>query len=119
MKPAEAHILAGAAVQILKNWGADEATRHMMLGTVTDFQEARRRGELEAIPEAITDRMALILAIHVALRTIYRNPDRGYAWMNRPNTVFENRPPIELIRTGNPAELSRIATYLSASIQIW
>ncbi|SDG45339.1 Protein of unknown function [Bosea robiniae] len=63
----------------------------------------------------MVDRMALILTIHTSLRIWFRDPERSYGWMRRPNLTFDNLPPIQLIET--EAGARRLKAYLDASIE--
>jgi hypothetical protein len=120
MTPEDESALARATIRIFHNWKVDDALacRILGLGNCGEFADLRTGGSHE-IHADVLDRMALILTIHACLRAWFRDPARGYGWMHRPNLVFENMSPIELLKAGNGSALVRLKIYLDAEMQGW
>lgn len=120
MTPEEESALVRATLRIFHNWKVDDAQACRILGLGDPGQFAGlRAGAFGDITADVLGRMVLILTVHTSLRIWFRNPARGYAWMHRPNALFANLSPIELIMTGDKAALIRLKAYLEAEIQAW
>ncbi|MCV9940399.1 MbcA/ParS/Xre antitoxin family protein [Boseaceae bacterium BT-24-1] len=116
----EERALIRAALRIFRNWKIDDAQACRILGELDVRQIQRWEVEdNESVSEAVLERMAIVLTIHASLRRLYREPERGYAWMQRPNVAFENSSPIALIATGGDEALLRIKFYLDAESEAW
>lgn len=116
----EERALVRATLRIFRKWRIDDVLACRILGETDGLQLQRWRGENPDIPsEPVLERMAFVLTIHACLRRLYREPERGYAWMQRPNVAFENRTPIALIAAGGDEALLRIKLYLDALIEAW
>lgn len=111
----EKRALVRAALQIFHNWKVDDARACRILGIARSGQFAvLQEGSIDGVSADVFDRMALILTIHTSLRIWFRDPARGYGWMYRPNLVFDDRAPIQMIET--EAGARRLKAYLDASI---
>jgi hypothetical protein len=120
MTPEEESALVRATLRIFRNWKVGEELACRILGE-TDVRQLQR-WELEdngSASEVVLERMAIVLTIHAGLRRLYREPERGYAWMQRPNVAFENSTPIALIAAGGDEALLRLKFYLDAESEAW
>ena len=116
----EESALVRATLRIFRNWRIDDVQASRILGEPDRRQLQRWRLQDDGPPtEAVLERMAIILTIHASLRRLYREPERGYGWMQRPNVAFEDRSPIALIANGGREALLRLKAYLEAETQPW
>lgn len=116
----EQSVLVRATVRIFRSWKIDDAQACGIVGEL-DVRQFQRweHGDSGTPSEAVLERMALVLTIHASLRRLYRERERGYAWMQRPNFAFEGRSPITLIVTGGDEALLRLKCYLDAENEAW
>jgi hypothetical protein len=54
------------------------------------------------------------MGIHKALRIIFAEPARGYAWVRAPNAAFGGRSAAEVMLGGDFTDLMRVRRYLDA-----
>lgn len=59
-------------------------------------------------------RLSNLLGIHKALRILFREPERGYAWVRAPNAAFGSRPALDVMLGGELTDLMRVRRYLDA-----
>ena len=59
------------------------------------------------------------MGIHKALRVIFHEPQRGYAWIKAANTAFANRSALEVMLGGELTDLMRVRRYLDAERGAW
>jgi hypothetical protein len=59
------------------------------------------------------------MGIHKALRMIFREPQRAYAWIKVPNTAFDNRTALDVMLGGELTDLMRVRRYLDAERGGW
>lgn len=120
MTRSEQRALIRATLRIFRNWKVDEKLACRILGEPDAGQI--QRWELDdqgSASEAVLDRMAIVLMIHAGLRRLYQEPERGYAWMQRPNMSFDDRTPIAMIAAGGDEGLLKLKLYLDAESEAW
>ena len=54
-----------------------------------------------------------------ALRIVFREPERGYAWIAKPNAAFGARTALEVMLNGELTDLMRVRRYLDAERGGW
>ena len=59
-------------------------------------------------------RLANLMGIHMALRLIFRDAARGYAWIHAPNDAFGGKSALEVMLRGELTDLMRVRRYLDA-----
>ena len=59
------------------------------------------------------------MGIHKALRIIFREAQRGYAWIKAPNDAFGRRSGLEVMLGGELTDLMRVRRYLDAERGGW
>lgn len=116
----EQQALIRSILRIFRNWNVGEELACQILGEPDVDLVARWRVEENSAPSCLVlERMAIVLMIHAGLRRLYREPERGYAWMQRPNMSFDDRTPIAMIVAGGDEALLRVKAYLDAETQPW
>ena len=58
------------------------------------------------------------MGIHKRLRYLFSDPERGYAWIGKPNDVFGGRSPADIMERGDMFSLARVHAYLDAAADI-
>jgi hypothetical protein len=64
-------------------------------------------------------RLSNLIGIHKALRTIFREALRGYAWIKAPNAAFQGKSALEVMLGGELTDLMRVRRYLDAERGPW
>jgi hypothetical protein len=54
------------------------------------------------------------MGIHKELRCLFSSPERGYAWIGKPNDAFGGRTPLEVMAQGDICSLARVHGCLDA-----
>jgi hypothetical protein len=64
-------------------------------------------------------RLSNLMGIHKALRIIFREPARGYAWIKAPNAAFGGRSALDVMLGGELTDIMRVRRYLDAERGGW
>ena len=64
-------------------------------------------------------RLSNILGIHKALRYLFRDLDRVYAWVHKPNAAFGGSSALAVMENGELTDLMRVRRYLDAERGAW
>ncbi len=116
----EAAAMARAVLRLFSKWQLSDAVARELLGGLPARSYARwKAGELGRIDRDLATRLSLLMGIHKALRLIFSDTARGYAWISAPNAAFGQRSPIEIMAQGDIFSLARIRSYLDAERGGW
>lgn len=108
-----------ATLNLFRLWGVtdEQASRLLDLPPRTFARwKARGIGHLGRDGKA---RLSNLLGIHKALRIVFREPARGYAWIKAPNEAFGGRSALEVMLGGELTDLMRVRRYLDAERAGW
>lgn len=64
-------------------------------------------------------RLSNLLGIHKALRIVFREPARAYAWVKSGNTAFGGRSALDVMLGGELTDLMRVRRYLDSERGGW
>jgi uncharacterized protein (DUF2384 family) len=64
-------------------------------------------------------RLSNLMGIHKALRIIFTEPARSYAWVKAPNAAFGGPSALEVMLGGELTDLMRVRRYLDAERAGW
>jgi len=59
------------------------------------------------------------MGIHGALRILFREPERGYAWIRKDNEAFGGQSALERMTAGDMTDLAAVRDYLDAERGGW
>lgn len=117
---AEASAMARAVVRLFDHWQLSDAEARDILGGLAARTYARwKAGETGRIDRDLATRLSLLMGIHKGLRYLFADPERGYAWVKKPNTDFAGRSPAEIMGEGSIFTLARVRHYLDAERGGW
>jgi Protein of unknown function (DUF2384) len=118
--PAEAAAMLRAAFALFAKWGVTDAQARRLLGQPSASTLYRwKRGEIGAIPPDTVWRLGDLMGIHKALRYMFTDPARGYAWVRKPSLDFGGRSALERMLAGAPGDLAAVRAYLDAERGGW
>lgn len=116
----EAEAMARAVVRLFEKWQVTDAEGREILGGLAARTYARwKAGEPGRIDRDLATRLSLLMGIHKGLRYLFSDRERGYAWVKKPNRVFGDRTPVEVMAQGDMFSLARVRSYLDAERGGW
>lgn len=116
----EARAMLRAVLNLLDKWQLSKQEKLVLLGAPSERTFQRwRAGEIGPLPNDTVHRLGDLLGIHKALRYMFTDLARAYAWVKRPNEAFGGRPALDVMLQGAPSDISRIRAYLDAERGGW
>ena len=97
----ETQAMARAAVTLLAHWGVPDVP----LDSILDGASGER-----------TERAAVLLGIHAALRQIFPNGDRAARWVGEKNAAFDRKSALDVMQADGLVGMQRVKAYLDAEI---
>jgi len=117
---AEIEAMQRSVIGIFARWGVTDVDAAVILGGIAPKTFRRwKYGDYGRVNRDLADRMSLLLGIHKALRIIFADPARGYAWMRQANAAFGGLTALDVLRRGGMEDLVRLRRYLDASRGGW
>jgi hypothetical protein len=112
---AEAAAMLKAVFKLFQLWGVADAQSRILLGEPSPSTFYRwKRGAIGTIPHDTVCRLGDLMGIHKALRYMFTEPKRGYAWIARPNEAFGGRSALDRMLGGAPSDVTAVRAYLDA-----
>jgi Protein of unknown function (DUF2384) len=112
---AQASALARTTINLFKAWSLSDAEACTLLGGMSARTFARwKEGSIGRIDRDLRMRMAHLMGIHKGLRILFKEPQRGYAWIRKPNATFAGRSALDLMLRGEMADLAALREWLDA-----
>jgi hypothetical protein len=109
-----------AVFNLFKRWQVNDRQAKLLLGEPSPSTFYRwKRGEVGAIPRDTVWRLGDLMGIHKALRHLFTEPERGYAWVSKPNAAFGGRSALDRMLAGAPADITAVRNYLDAERGGW
>jgi hypothetical protein len=116
----EAAALARTTVNLFRAWGLTDGEARVLLGDMAQRTWARwKTGDIGRIDRDLRARMAILMGIHKALRYIFTDPARGYAWIRKPSAAFGGRSALDIMLRGEITDLIDLRAYLDAERGAW
>lgn len=118
--PAETAAMMRAAFNLFRLWNVSDGAARILLGQPSPSTFYRwKRGAIGAVPSDTVWRLGDLMGIHKALRHLFAEAERGYAWIKRPNAAFGGRSALERMLAGAPSDLAAVRNYLDAERGGW
>ncbi|MGS1096730.1 MbcA/ParS/Xre antitoxin family protein (plasmid) [Aquamicrobium terrae] len=116
----EAEAMARAVIRLFEKWQLSDTEAREILGGLAARTYARwKAGEPGRIDRDLATRLSLLMGIHKGLRYLFSDPERGYAWVKKPNRAFGERTPAEIMAQGDIFSLARVRSWLDAERGGW
>ena len=116
---AEADAMFRASMNLFKLWGLSDTEGAILLDLPLRTFSRWKSGAPGRIDRDQRTRLSNLMGIHKALRIIFREPDRAYAWIRTPNAVFSGRSALDVMLGGELTDLMRVRRYLDAERGGW
>jgi hypothetical protein len=110
-------VMAKALMKLFEQWKIDNNSQLNLLGLSSNSRallKKYRDGE-QGLPTSrdALDRVGWLLAIHKALRLLFpHNDELRKSWVNRRNSAFDNRTPLEIMTERGIIGLANVSRYL-------
>ena len=113
----EAEALSRATVRLFEVWSVTDPEACLLLGGMApdewDRWKAGQAGEI-AIP--LRMRMAHLIGIHAGVRRLFHDPERGYAWMRKPNTALDGKSALDVLLEGDLEDFRKLRAWVDAEV---
>jgi uncharacterized protein (DUF2384 family) len=116
---AEAAAMFRAACNLFRFWNVTDEQAATLLDLPVRTYRRWKAGEIGRISRDGKARLSNLMGIHKALRIIFREPQRGYDWIKKPNAAFAARSALEVMLGGELTDLMRVRRYLDAERGVW
>jgi uncharacterized protein (DUF2384 family) len=108
-----------AAVSLFAKWQITDEQAAIVVDMPVRTYRRWKTGEQGRLSRDGKARLSNIMAIHKALRQIFRELDRVYAWVKLPNEVFKGQTALDVMLGGELTDLMRVRRYLDADRGAW
>lgn len=117
---AEGAAMLRAAFTLFRLWGMDDSQARVLLGQPSPSTFYRwKRGDVGTLPCDLLWRLGDLMGIHKALRYLFMEPERAYAWVSKPNAAFNGQSALSRMLAGAPSDLTAVRNYLDAERGGW
>lgn len=110
----EAGAMFRAVLNLFRLWGVSDEQAALLLDLPLRTYRRWKAGEPGRIGRDGKARLSNLMGIHKALRIIFADQQRGYAWIKAPNTAFGGESSLEVMLGGELTDLMRVRRYLDA-----
>ena len=111
---AEAAAMFRAVGNLFRLWNIADNEAAILLDLPLRTYRRWKAGDLGRVDRDGKARLSNLMGIHKALRIVFREPARGYAWIKAPNEAFADRSALEVMLGGELTDLMRVRRYLDA-----
>ena len=116
----EAAALARATVNLFRAWQLSDIEARTLLGDMTQRTWARwKEGSIGRIDRDLRARMGILMGVQKALRYLFTEPARGYAWIKKPNSALAGHTALDVMMRGEITDLIDLRSYLDAERGAW
>lgn len=115
----EAAAMFRAALNLFTKWElTDEQAATLLDMPVRSYRRWKAEGP-GRISRDGRARLSNLMGIHKALRIIFSEPQRGYAWIRTGNTAFAGASALDVMLGGELTDIMRVRRYLDAERGGW
>lgn len=116
---AEAAAMFRACLNLFRLWDVSDAQAATLLDLPARSYARWKAGTVGRIDRDQRARLSNLMGIHKALRIIFREPARAYAWIKAPNAALGGRSALDVMLGGELTDLMRVRRYLDAERGAW
>lgn len=115
----EAAAMFRAALNLFRAWGITDDQAAIILDLPKRTFARWKAGETGRFGRDAKARLSNLLDIHKALKIIFRETPRSYAWSKAVNEAFGGRSALDVMLGGELTDLMRVRRYLDAERGAW
>ena len=116
---AEGAAMFRAALNLFRLWGVTDEQAAALLDLPRRTFARWKAGDVGRLGRDGKARLSNLMGIHKALRIIFREPSRGYAWIKAANEAFGGRSALDVMLGGELTDLMRVRRYLDSERGAW
>lgn len=116
---AEAAAMFRAALNLFRLWAVTDEQAAILLDQPVRSYRRWKSGAVGRIDRDARARLSNLMGIHKALRMIFREAQRGYDWIRKPNAAFGGRSALDVMLDGDLTDLMRVRRYLDSERGGW
>ena len=115
----EAAAMFRAALNLFRLWGVNDDQAATILDVPRRTFARWKAGEAGRLGRDGKARLSNLIGINKALKIVFREASRGYAWIKAPNAAFGERSALDIMLGGELTDLMRVRRYLDAERGGW
>lgn len=115
----EAAAMFRASLNLFGLWQITDEQAALLLDMPVRTYRRWKAGDTGRMGRDLKARLSNLMGIHKALRLIFREPERGYAWIKAANDAFAGSSALQVMLGGELTDLIRIRRYLDAERGAW
>lgn len=108
-----------AVLNLFRLWGVTDDQAATILDLPRRTYARWKAGDIGRLGRDGKARLSNLIGIHKALRIIFGEPSRGYAWIKAPNEAFGGASALAVMLGGELTDLMRVRRYLDAERGGW
>lgn len=109
-----------AVVNLAARWELTDEQMSILLGGISSRTYTRwKTGNLGRANIDTAARMSNLMGIHKALRLLFKDTARGYAWIKSLNDAFGGETALTIMLGGQLTDLMRVRRYLDSVRSPW
>lgn len=117
---AEIKAMQRAVINLAVKWELTDEQMAILLGGISSRTYTRwKSGNLGRASIDTAARMSNLMGIHKALRLLFKDAIRGYAWIKSKNDAFNGQIALDIMLGGQLTDLMRIRRYLDTVRSPW
>lgn len=110
----EAGAMFRAAVNLFRRWKVTDGEAAVLLDVPARTFARWKTSAPSRLGRDGKARLSNLMGIHKALRIIFRDPQRGYDWIRKPNAMFAGASALDVMLGGELTDLMRVRRALDA-----
>jgi hypothetical protein len=115
----EAAAMFRASLNLFRLWDVNDDQAATILDLPQRTFARWKAGQIGRIGRDGKARLSNLMGIHKALKIIFREASRGYAWIKAPNQAFGGASALNVMLGGELTDLMRVRRYLDAERGGW
>lgn len=115
----EAAAMFRASLNLFRLWGVNDDQAATILDLPRRTFARWKAGDVGRLGRDGKARLSNLIGIHKALKIIFSEASRGYAWIKAPNEAFGGASALSVMLGGELTDLMRVRRYLDAERGGW
>ena len=115
----EAAAMFRAALNLFRLWNVNDDQAAIILDVPRRTFARWKAGDVGRLGRDGKARLSNLMGIHKALKIVFSEAARGYAWIKAPNAAFGERSALDVMLGGELTDLMRVRRYLDAERGCW
>lgn len=116
---AEGAAMLRAVLTLFGKWGLTDDEAAILLDLPLRTYRRWKAGQPGRLDRDTRARLSNIMGIHKALRIIFKEAHRAYAWVRQGNDAFAGHSALDIMLGGELTDLMRVRRYLDAERGAW